>query len=260
MEEQLHDAIISSLPFRWGALSDIGKVREENEDTFWVEPELGLFLVSDGMGGHQGGALASKIVTEDLPAMIETKLDRLKVGRAETIRSLLKKAIVEQSKQLLMEGTSESGFKGMGATLVMVLLRKNRAYIGNLGDSRVYRFRKGRLLQLTKDHSVVSELLDKGHIEPEDVENHEAQGEITHYVGMEEKARPYVRSFGFKEGDRLLLCTDGLTDAVDDGAIAAILSGKGDCDEACKALVDAANTAGGHDNITVIIADWVRRS
>jgi protein phosphatase len=259
MEEQLHDAIISSLPFRWGALSDIGKVREENEDTFWVEPELGLFLVSDGMGGHRGGGLASKIVTEDLPAMIETKLDRLKVGRPEAIRRLFKKAIVEQSKQLLMEAESESGFKGMGATLVMVLLRKGRAYIGNLGDSRVYRFRKGRLLQLTKDHSVVSELLDEGHIEPEDVENHEAQGEITHYVGMEEKARPYVRAFGLKEGDRLLLCTDGLTDAVNDEVIAAILSDKGNCDEACKVLVDAANAAGGHDNITVIIADWIRR-
>jgi serine/threonine protein phosphatase PrpC len=260
MEEQLPEAIISSLPFRWGALSDIGKLREENEDTFWVGPELGLFLVSDGMGGHRGGGLASKIVTEDLPAMIETRLDRLRVGSPRAIRRLFKKAIVEQSKQLLMEGESESGFKGMGATLVMVLLRKGRAYIGNLGDSRVYRLRKGRLVQLTKDHSVVSELLDRGRIEPEEAENHEAQGEITHYVGMEEKARPYVRSFGLKEGDRLLLCTDGLTDLVNDEAIAAILRERGDCEEACKAMVDAANAAGGDDNITVIIADWIRRS
>jgi serine/threonine protein phosphatase PrpC len=260
MEEQLPDAIISSLPFRWGALSDIGKVREENEDTFWVEPELGLFLVSDGMGGHRGGGLASKIVTEDLPAMIETKLDKLRVGSPRAIRALFEKAIVQQSEQLLMEGESESGFKGMGATLVIVLLRKGRAYIGNLGDSRVYRFRKGRLLQLTKDHSVVSELLDKGRIKPEDVENHEAQGEITHYVGMEEKARPYVRSFGLKAGDRLLLCTDGLTDSLDNKTIAAILRERGDCEDACRALVDAANASGGDDNITVIIADWIRRS
>ncbi len=260
MENQLQDAVISSLPFRWGALSDIGRVRQENEDTFWVELELGLFLVSDGMGGHRGGGLASKIVTEDLPAMIETKLDRLRVGSPRAIRAIFEKAIVEQSEQLLMEGESESGFKGMGATLVMVLLRKNRAYIGNLGDSRVYRFRKGRLVQLTKDHSVVSELLDKGRIKPEEAEGHEAQGEITHYVGMEEKARPWVRSFGLKGGDRLLLCTDGLTDLVNDEAIAAILRDKTDCDEACKALVDAANTGGGDDNITVIIADWIRRS
>jgi protein phosphatase len=254
--EEAGESLESGLPFRWGAVSDIGKSREENEDMFLAEPELGLFLVSDGMGGHRGGALASKIVIEDLPAMIETRLDKLKVGNPRTIRSLFKKAIVEQSKQLQLEGTSESGFKGMGATLVMALLKKNRAYIGNLGDSRMYRFRRGRLLQLTKDHSVVSELLDRGHIKPEEVENHEAQGEITHYIGMEEKARPHVRSFTLKKDDRLLLCSDGLTDMMNNKSIAAILKKEGDCKAACQALVDAANAAGGEDNVTAVVIDW----
>jgi serine/threonine protein phosphatase PrpC len=145
----------------------------------------------------------------------------------------------------------------MGATLVVALLRKGRAYIANLGDSRIYRFRSRRLVQLTKDHSVVSELLDKGKIKPEEAENHETQGEITHYVGMEDKAKPYIRSFQLKKGDRLLLCTDGLTDSIDDKAIAAILAQKQQCKEACQALVDAANDAGGHDNITGVIVDWL---
>jgi protein phosphatase len=188
--------------------------------------------------------------------MIEVRLDKLKVGSPATIRSLFRKAIVEQSRQLHLEGTSETGYKDMGATLVAALLRNNRAYIANLGDSRIYRFRNRRLLQLTKDHSVVSELLDRGKIKPEEAENHESQGEITHYIGMEDKAGPHIRSFQLKKGDRLLLCTDGLTDEIDDNAIADILAGKQDCTKACQALVDAANAAGGQDNITVIIVDW----
>ena len=260
MKEEPEDISVFSLPFRWGAVSDIGKARDENQDTFLVEPELGLFLVSDGMGGHQGGALASKIVIEDLPVMIETRLDKLKAGSPRTIRALFKKAVMEQSRQLQLEGTSESGFKDMGATLVMALLRNNRAFIANLGDSRIYRFRKGRLLQLTKDHSVVSELLDQGRIKAEEIENHDVQGQITHYIGMEEKAHPNVRSFLLKEGDRLLLCSDGLTDMIDDKSIASILNESSDCQVSCQALVNAANAAGGCDNVTVVVIDWLSRS
>ncbi|MGB2808867.1 MAG: Stp1/IreP family PP2C-type Ser/Thr phosphatase [Sedimentisphaerales bacterium] len=260
MEKEPDDTLSTSLPFRCAGLSHIGKVREENEDTFIMDPELGLFIVSDGMGGHRGGELASNIVIEDLPVMIEVRLDKLKVGTPAAIRNLFKKAIREQSRQLNLEGTSETGYKDMGATLVVALIRNNRAYIANLGDSRIYRFRNRRLLQLTKDHSVVSELLDKGKIKPKDVQNHEAQGEITHYIGMEDKARPYLRSFQLKKGDRLLLCTDGLTDSIDDKAIAAILSKKQECKQTCQVLIDVANADGGHDNITVVVVDWLNNS
>jgi serine/threonine protein phosphatase PrpC len=260
MENRAEDIISTTLPLQCAGLSHIGKVREENEDTFLMDPELGLFVVSDGMGGHRGGELASKIVIEDLPVMIEVALDKLRVGSPAAIRNLFKKAIREQSRQLNLEQTSETGFKDMGATLVVALLRKDRAYIANLGDSRIYRFRDRRLVQLTKDHSVVSELLDKGKIKPEEAENHEAQGEITHYVGMEDKAMPHIRSFHLKKGDRILLCTDGLTDSIDDKTIAAILAKKQQCKEACQTLVDAANAVGGHDNITVVVVDWLDRS
>jgi len=260
MRKEHEDILSTNLPLRCAGISHIGKVRQENEDTFLMDPEFGLFLVSDGMGGQRGGELASKIIIEDLPVMIELKLDKLKVGSPAAIRSLFKKTIIEQSRQLQLEGTSETGYKDMGATLVAALLKNNRAYIANLGDSRIYRFRNGRLVQLTKDHSVVSELLDKGKIKPEEVQGHEAQGEITHYVGMEDKAQPYIRSFLLKKGDRLLLCTDGLTDAIDDKAISAILATEEDCKEACQSLVDAANNAGGLDNITVVIADWLSHS
>ena len=247
-------------PFRWGAETHVGKVREENQDSFFADPELAVFLVSDGMGGHRGGALASGIIAEDLPVMIENALDTLRVGTTRAIMSLLKRAIAEQSRQLQLEGTSETGFRDMGATLVIALLRNGRCFVANIGDSRAYRLRKGRLTQLTRDHSVVSDLIEKGHIEPEEALEHEASGQLTRYVGMETKARSHVRSFGLKKADRILLCTDGLTDMLADRKIAAILKAETDPHAACKSLVAAANDAGGHDNVTALIIDWLRSS
>ncbi|MHC4324572.1 MAG: PP2C family protein-serine/threonine phosphatase [Planctomycetota bacterium] len=259
MIEKSQQMLVAAPPahFRWGAETHVGKHRQENQDNFFADPDPALFLVSDGMGGHRGGALASGIVAEDLPVMIENAIDRLKVGTPRTIRSLLNKLIAEQSKQLQLEGTSESGFRDMGATLVIALLRKDRCFVANIGDSRAYRLRKARLAQLTRDHSVISELLEKGHIEPLEAADHDAQGQITRYVGMEEKAHSHVRSFTLKKNDRLLLCTDGLTDMVADKEIAAILSAEIDPQAACESLVAAANKAGGHDNVTTLIIDWL---
>lgn len=257
MAKEPANTALESLPFRWAAASDIGKVRQENEDSFLVEPEVGLFLVTDGMGGHRGGALASRIVAEDLPVMIENKLGEIRPSSPRAVRSLFKRTIVEQSRQLQMEAESETGYKGMGATLVLLLLMGGRAYIANLGDSRIYRLRNNEFLQLTKDHSVVSELLDKGKIDIAEAQDHADAGQITHYMGMEEKVTPFVRTFALKKDDRLLLCTDGLTDMVDDKSIAAILASKAGCQAACDALVAAANTAGGCDNITAVVVDWL---
>jgi PPM family protein phosphatase len=244
-------------PFRWSAETHVGKLRQENQDRFFADPEPALFLVSDGMGGHRGGALASGIVVEDLPVMIENALDKLRVGTPRTIRALLERTIAEQSRQLQLEGTSESGCKDMGATIVLALLRNGRCFVANVGDSRAYRFRAGRLQQLTRDHSVVSELIEKGRIEPEDALKHAASGQLTLYVGMEEKARSHVRSFSLKKDDRILLCTDGLTDMLSDETIAAILKAQSDPQTVCTSLVTAANDAGGHDNITALIIHWL---
>ena len=248
---------VEGVGFRWGALSDKGREREENEDSFWVEAEEGLFVVSDGMGGHRGGDVASRIVTEDLPVMIENALGKLRSRSPRSIRRIFKKAVVEQSRQLRMESASEEGYKGMGATLAAVLLRQGRVYVGNLGDSRVYRLRKGKLVRLSRDHSVITELLEEGKLEPTEVEGHEAEGQITRYVGMEEEeeAVPYVRSLAVRRGDKLLLCTDGLTDMLDEKNIAETLSSQVDCQAVCEELVKNANVAGGHDNITVVLIE-----
>jgi protein phosphatase len=254
-DNQLTQPVLSA-PFSWAGDTDKGRERDENQDAFHAEPELALFLISDGMGGHQGGAIASKIVTEDLPVMVENMLHRLRSHSSRALRRIFKKTIIEQSRQLRLESTSETGYKDMGATLAMALLRQRRAYIANLGDSRIYLLRNGKLGQLTQDHSVISELINSGTIQPHQAENHEAQGQITHYVGMEEKVIPFVRSFALKKADRLLLCTDGLTNMLDDSVIKEILQQNPDCRTTCAALIKQANAAGGHDNITAIVVNW----
>ncbi len=266
MSEELHNASEAtapseitpapSSPFLWAAETDRGRVRPENEDTFFADPETALFVVSDGMGGHRGGALASGIISEDLPVIIENALDKLKVGTTRTVRSLLEKAIAEQSRQLQLEGTSETGYEDMGATLVIALLRKGRCFVANVGDSRAYRLRAGRLTQLTRDHSVVSELIERGRITSDEALDHAASGQLTRYIGMEEKARSHVRSFALKRHDHILLCTDGLTDMLSDDDIAGILKTETDPQTACRALVAAANSAGGDDNITALLICW----
>jgi serine/threonine protein phosphatase PrpC len=247
----------SEFPFRFSALSDVGKISQINEDAYAVEPYAGIFVVSDGMGGHQGGELASAIVIEDFPVLLKTALAHLKSQNPRAIRNLLTKAIAKQSKQLNMKADSEDGFKHMGATVVVLLINNNRAYIAHVGDSRIYRLRKHRLCQLTKDHSIVAELLDQGKITPAQAENHIDQGVITRYIGMQEKAVTDVKSFTLKKEDRFLLCTDGLTDMVSDSQIRKILMSNHDCQTACQKLVEQANNAGGHDNITVLVLDWL---
>lgn len=245
-----------TLPLQWGVASDVGQIRAHNEDAYAIEPEAGLFLVSDGMGGHRGGELASEIVTQDLPPAIEIALLDLTQKTPRAIRAILKKWIAKQSHQVLQESHSESGFKDMGATLVLALLVRNRAYIANLGDSRAYRFRHGRLHQFSKDHSVVGELVSQGEITPEEAQTHEELGVITHYAGMDEQAEPHVRSFALKPGDCILLCSDGLTDMVSEATIATTLTQAPNSQDACQTLVQKANQAGGHDNITVLIIEW----
>ena len=258
MDESSEQVLFSGLDFVWSALSDKGQDREENEDAYVVEPEIGLFVVSDGMGGHRGGALASEIVTGDLPVRIETRLHNLGSVNVRSIRRIIKSSVIDQSKELYSEGLSESGYKDMGATVAMVMLYGGRAYICNLGDSRIFRFRSGRLVQLSRDHSVVSELVSQGKLEDDEIHDHESAGQITHYVGMEEKAVAHTRSFKLKKCDRFLLCTDGLTDVVDNRGILEILRNFDAPDAACGELVSLANKSGGPDNITAVVVDWMK--
>lgn len=240
-------------------LSDIGQVRKENQDAYYVDEEKGLFIVCDGMGGHRGGALAAKIVVTLLPRMIDERISALTEQRETAICQSLKDAIARLSAMLRERTKEEPELRGMGAALVMAVVRGIDAYIAHIGDSRAYLFQDGSLKRLTKDHSIVAVMLEMGQITQEQAKSHPAWGKLSRYVGMEGEAVADVQKITLKPGCRLLLCSDGLTCMLSDEEIADILGKEGDCETACQRLVKEANMAGGYDNITVIIIDFGRR-
>jgi protein phosphatase len=236
------------------SISESGKIRERNEDAFGLFPERGLFLVSDGMGGNRGGPVAARMVVEQLARLIEQRVDPLVADDVEAITIALRDCIVGISGQIHEHGNAHPELEGMGATLVLGYRRTNNLFIANMGDSRAYLFRGGELRQLTEDHSVVGFLVHDGEIAPAETKTHPARGTVLRFMGMEGVVYPEVPTLAIEPGDRLLLCSDGLWGMVSDDAISQILNAQTEPERACRELVDAANTAGGRDNITVLIA------
>jgi PPM family protein phosphatase len=237
------------------AASDVGRVREQNEDVFALLPGRGLFIVSDGMGRQNAGAVASQMVVDSLPQMIAERVDPITTRQTKEISLALRDAIVDLGQQVRAHAESRSDLSGMGATLVLGYLRESRLYIANMGDSRAYLYRDSKLEQLSEDHSIVGIMVQDGEITAEEARTHPARGTVSRYVGMEGVVYPDVKSIKISNGDRLLLCSDGLTGMVSDALIADTLSKENDPRQACQSLVDVANEAGGRDNITVLIAD-----
>ncbi|MBN1391439.1 MAG: Stp1/IreP family PP2C-type Ser/Thr phosphatase [Sedimentisphaerales bacterium] len=241
---------------RYGCATDTGRVRQENEDSFFISKELNLFGVSDGMGGHAGGKLASRLVVERLPKILKEEFIKLKSKGARPIKNIIRKSIIELNHIIRREGTEGQGHKNMGATVVLALALDRRIYIANVGDSRAYRLRNNRLKQLTVDHTVVAELVESGQIKEEQSENHPAQGIITQCIGFDDQAKPSLKSFVPNPGDRLLLCSDGLTDVMPDNQIRKILQENYEPQKACDSLIKAANQAGAPDNITAMVINF----
>ncbi|MFH0825094.1 MAG: protein phosphatase 2C domain-containing protein [Pseudomonadota bacterium] len=239
-----------------GALTDPGNVRPGNEDAYSVSPDRGLLLVSDGLGGHNAGALASSTVSQRLPELIQRALSSIDTKDEAAIKKILIDSTVKLAGKMWAHAAARPGLAGMGATVVLLLFLDSVAHIAHMGDSRAYLYRKGKLDLLTEDHSVLAILLKSGDVAPDEVRTHPARGMLSRYVGMREEVHPEVRSIGLLPGDRLMLCTDGLTGEVDEADIAAILGRYRDPDEGCTALVNAAKSKGGRDNITVVVADW----
>jgi protein phosphatase len=234
-------------------LSDVGRVRTENEDHWFADPQQGLYLVADGIGGAAAGGLASQIVAEVLPPLLRSKLRGAKDLAGPEIARQVSAALVELSERLREESQDALGLKGMGSTVVLTLVRDRQAVVAHMGDSRAYLLRTGRLEQLTKDHTLAQLLVDRGEIAPEEAVSHPARGRLTQFVGMGMEAIPDTESLELAPGDRLLLCSDGLTGMLSDQQILEILSQQTAPAEACRRLIDAANEAGGKDNITALI-------
>ena len=238
---------------RAACVSDVGR-RRQQQDRFLLDPERKLFIVSDGMGGRQAGDVAAQAVVTVLPALLE----RANPAGTQVRERILHASIVELSQHLRAESTGRVGLHGMGATVVVAWLSDAQASLAHLGDSRLYLFRADRLLPLTEDHSVVTLLRQRGEITTEEERMHPARGQLTRYVGMDGEVAPVVQTVPLLAGDRLLLCTDGLTSVISDQQIAQKLRTSPHAEVACQALVHAANTAGGKDNITVLVVDCIK--
>ncbi|GHO79552.1 protein-serine/threonine phosphatase [Ktedonobacter sp. SOSP1-85] len=238
-------------------VSDVGRRRQQQQDRSLLDPERKLFIVSDGMGGRQAGDVAAQAVITVLPALLERGLARAHASGIEARERVLRESIIELSQHLQAESTGRVGLHGLGATVVVAWLHDAQVSLAHLGDSRLYLFRADRLLPLTEDHSVVTLLRQRGEITPEEERTHPARGQLTRYVGMEGEVTPVVQTLPLLTGDRLLLCTDGLTALVPDQHIAQILRTSLQAEAACQALVHAANMVGGKDNTTVLIIDCI---
>lgn len=227
---------------RVGATTDIGQVREGNEDAILIDDPL--YAVADGMGGHRGGEVASNLALQTVEQMFAERQGTLteQVERAN-------RAVFERSQ-------SDRDVSGMGTTLTAALIEGGAVRLAHVGDSRAYLFRGGKLQLLTEDHTLVHRMVVEGEITETEAENHPHRSVLTRALGVEGDVRVDETNVEVQEGDRLLLCTDGLTGMLSEDQIESILQDVRDPQEAVDRLVREANRAGGIDNITAVIIDF----
>lgn len=228
--------------------TDTGRQRDHNEDAFALAPELGIALLADGMGGHSAGDVASRLA-------IDTSLAILSQTAGLAARDRLDTAIQAAHSTIREKADSAPRYRGMGTTIVATLFEKQRMTVGHVGDSRLYRLRKGSLQALTHDHSLLQEFIDKGLYSPEEARQKVARNILTHALGLEQAAKVDINEFELQAGDRFLLCSDGLYEMLSDTEITALLGRDLPLPDLCTALIELANAKGGRDNITVIVID-----
>ena len=235
------------------AKSDIGKVREINQDAFYISDSLDqvqLYMLADGMGGYNGGEIASKLAIQSAKSYIENNFKEIPKDR-ESILQLVGSSM-EYANMVVYEKSKENkDLEGMGTTLEICLIYNNKVYIGHVGDSRIYRIRKEFTRKLTQDHSYVQKLVKDGTITKEEAMHHPQKNMLMKALGCNAFVEPDVMVKGFLKEDILIMCSDGLTNLVSQEEI--FKEAKKDIEQAPKELVDKANNNGGYDNITVVV-------
>lgn len=236
--------------------TDIGKVRSMNQDSFLVSDDnkngLKLYLLADGMGGYKGGEIASKVAITAVNKYIAQKFDEIPKNR-EAILDLIEEAIGFANSAIYEESEQDEELQDMGTTLEVLLIYRNRVYIGHIGDSRIYRIRKGKMKKITTDHSYVEKLIQDGEISREEAYTHPKKNLLIRALGTDEEANPDMIYTILNKGDVLVMCSDGLTNMLSENMILEII--KEDNDDCTEELINAANNAGGLDNITAIVID-----
>ena len=231
------------------ARTDVGIVRSGNEDHYVTLSERGIFIVADGMGGHAAGEIASEMavwITSHAIGSLRGMSDEEASDRVRTAIQAANDAILERT-------VSEADKQGMGTTATVLVLREGRYLIGQVGDSRAYLLRDGQLLQLTKDHTYVQELVDAGLITPDRARVHPCSGIITRCLGASREVVPDIHFGSLEQGDILLLASDGLTGMLEDEHLIRILSSDGEPQHWVDRMITEANRRGGLDNITAIV-------
>jgi serine/threonine protein phosphatase PrpC len=233
------------------AISDVGRKRQKNEDSYLINGELNLFIVADGMGGHAGGEFASRIAI----TTIEDRFSENANGNSnKENKDVIKTSIHDASAKIIEKAEEDQSLKGMGTTVICLNIHDKKSIIGHVGDSRGYLFRDGILEQLTEDHSLVNEQIKSGLITEEEAKHHAFKNIITRSVGVTAQVEVDIVEKKVKNGDFLVLCTDGLSNLIEQSEMEHELR-EHEPIIAAKRLVDLANSRGGDDNITLIIVE-----
>lgn len=231
------------------ALSDIGSVRTRNEDSLAWDVRLGVFVLADGMGGHRAGDVASRLATEGILVALRDELPMQAPRRVLT-------AITRLNTEIFDLATHRPEFAGMGTTVIAIALQGTLLCAGHVGDSRLYRWREGRLERLTRDHTVAEEWLGSGHDTPPVGAGAGILQQLTRALGATPDVEVDYAEHEIRRGDRFLLCTDGLTRAIDDAELARWIAAPLSADLRVRSLIDLANQRGGQDNASAIALDF----
>ncbi len=242
-------------------LTDVGLVRDNNEDTIGINPELGLAVLADGMGGHRGGEVASAITVNTILEALEMELNRINPGDIDanngfSLESIaVHDAIAKANENVFTSSNENSQYRGMGTTVVVLLFYDDHFTVAHVGDSRLYRFRDGELEQITSDHSLMQELIDRGFYTDEQAKKSLNKNLVTRAVGIEESVQIDVFEAVAHPADIYLLCSDGVTDMIEDDVIKqTIVANDNDLEKIAAELIRLSNEAGGKDNISAILA------
>ena len=253
------DAPAPRAAVRFWPLTDVGRVRDHNEDSFLVDKRLNLFIVADGMGGHAAGEVASQVAAHTVREVLKASEDMLHgfeaghggIGRQDILR-LLESAVQQACSVVYNQGQEDESKRGMGTTLDALLLIGTRGFIAHVGDSRVYLYRQSAVHQLTEDHSLINELLKRGRLTREQIDKLQYKNAVTRAVGVYESVEVDTLDFDVLKGDRFLLCSDGLTGYTEEAELGRLFAETPE-DGLAKTLIDLANERGGKDNITAVL-------
>ncbi len=228
--------------------SDVGCVRSSNQDSYHIDPDGRFFIVADGMGGHAGGEEASRIATESIGAYLS-----LEWGKNFSPQELLQQAVSKANQAIIYDQNTHPVRADSGTTIVVVMFVEEQLWFCHIGDSRLYHLSNSKLEQVSDDHTWIARAIQTGAVDPEEARTHPWRHMLLQCLGREEIREVTIQKINFQPGDRMLICSDGLTEELTDAQIASQLQENHSCETAAEALVKAAKSHGGRDNVTVIV-------